>query len=290
MPADDPLECAREGGPCRPPAEAVALLGNETRVRILEALWRAEDPPVRFARLLEAVAVQDSARFDYHLQKLVGTYVRATDAGYRLRRAGKHVVRGIVAGSIVADPEHGPFETGDACTACGAQLLAEHAEGRLAIACPGCGTDHGAFDFPAGVLLDRQPDEVLAAFDDWVRQRHRLAMDGVCPSCAGPVEARVRAEDDGLADRALQLGCHACPWRLETTLGRALWATGALAAHRPAAGDGDGPAFWALDWCVTDEDARIAARDPLTVVKRVDGAEVALEATEGAGLAAGSTA
>jgi hypothetical protein len=73
--------------------EAFATLGNETRLSILLALWEAYEPfvatnAVAFSELRERVGMRDSGQFNYHLDKLRGHFVRKTDAGYELRRAG----------------------------------------------------------------------------------------------------------------------------------------------------------------------------------------------------------
>ena len=65
------LECTE----CLDPADAFALIGNETRLAILEALWAADERPVSFSELRRAVGMRDSAQFNYHLQKLTGHFV-----------------------------------------------------------------------------------------------------------------------------------------------------------------------------------------------------------------------
>jgi DNA-binding transcriptional ArsR family regulator len=52
---------------CLDPAEAFAVVGNETRLAILEALWRSPERPVTFSDLRRRVGMRDSAQFNYHL-------------------------------------------------------------------------------------------------------------------------------------------------------------------------------------------------------------------------------
>ncbi|QRV14078.1 helix-turn-helix transcriptional regulator [Haloterrigena salifodinae] len=54
------------------PEEAFRLLGHEIRVQILLALWRASDHALGFSELYDAVDVDDSGQFTYHLSKLEG--------------------------------------------------------------------------------------------------------------------------------------------------------------------------------------------------------------------------
>jgi hypothetical protein len=89
---------------CVEPAKAFSVVGNETRLAILEALWQADADVVRFSRLREAVGVRDSAQFNYHLQELVGQFVAGGEDGYELKYAGKAVVRALLAASSRRTP------------------------------------------------------------------------------------------------------------------------------------------------------------------------------------------
>lgn len=64
-------------------AEAFDTLADETRLGILRALVRA-DEPLRFSDLRERVGVRDSGRFDYHLDRLLGGFVERRDERYAL--------------------------------------------------------------------------------------------------------------------------------------------------------------------------------------------------------------
>ena len=66
------------------PEAAFALLGDETRVGILQALGETPDEPVPFAELQGRVGMRDSGGFNYHLGKLRGSFVRRTEVGEAL--------------------------------------------------------------------------------------------------------------------------------------------------------------------------------------------------------------
>lgn len=64
--------------------ELFGILGNETRMRILQTLWEAfafedyvvrEQEPTSFSELRARTEVEDSGNFDYHLGKPVGSLV-----------------------------------------------------------------------------------------------------------------------------------------------------------------------------------------------------------------------
>lgn len=81
------------------PEEAFALLGNETRIAIVDALGDA-DGSLSFSDLRSAVGVRDSGLFNYHLSKLLGAFVERTDDGYELSEAGVHAYESILDGSF----------------------------------------------------------------------------------------------------------------------------------------------------------------------------------------------
>ena len=68
--------------------EAFETLADETRLGVLRALVRA-DEPLRFSDLRERVGARDSGRFNYHLDRLVGRFVERRDGRYALTDAAR---------------------------------------------------------------------------------------------------------------------------------------------------------------------------------------------------------
>lgn len=248
---------------CVPPADAFALIGEEIRLSILEALWRLETP-ARFSAVREAVGVSDSAHFNYHLGKLRGTFVRKTDEGYVLRTAGQRVVQAILAGSFTEHPER-TIAIDDPCTICGGPLSARYADEHLAIECTACGHGHGEYPFPPGGLHDRTDAEILEAFDQRVRHLHCLAKDGVCPECNGRMET-VIVEDDacclGVGLRA-DHHCQQCGHTVCSAIGLGLLDHSRMASFYEDHGISlsDTP-YWQLRWCVDDAPVTVIDDDP----------------------------
>lgn len=273
---------AQESDHCLRPAEAFSLVGDETRVEILEALWNTDDTPVPFSRLYETVGTDTSPQFNYHLKQLTGQFVRKTDAGYELRTAGKHVVHAIVAGSFNAHPHLEPFETGDDCTQCGSPLRASYDDERLAIDCPACGRTHGEYSFPPGGLLDRNHDEILTAFDRRVRRLHGLAKDGVCPACSGRIRTEIAREDDCCLDVDLQAtySCEQCHHSRCSTVGLALLDQPAVVAfYRDHGIDLESARYWQFDWCISDEYTTVRSTTPWRIAVSIPLADDRLEST-----------
>lgn len=73
------------------PSDALAVLAEETRVRILRTLAEAERP-MAFSELRRAAGIEDAGRFNYHLSRVCEHFVRETESGYELDRAGARLV------------------------------------------------------------------------------------------------------------------------------------------------------------------------------------------------------
>lgn len=205
------------------PEEAFALLGNENRMSILRVLWEADDA-VPFSDLRERVGVTDSGNFNYHLDRLVGQFVRRTDDGYELRYAGEQVVRAVLAGAMTEDPSLGPVEIPDECPYCESAVELRYRDERLTARCTGCegvvadelaaGT-YMHYGFPPAGLDGRSPEEVLQAAHTLYDAKVTPMMDGVCPECAGTVTASVdvcRDHDARDGEVCPDCGCRYLAW------------------------------------------------------------------------------
>jgi hypothetical protein len=261
---------------CLSPAEAFAVVGNETRLRILEALWRA-DRPAAFSDLRRRVGMRDSAQFNYHLDKLVGQFVRKTEDGYDFRQAGRAVIRSVLAGTLNQSPELDPFPVEGACVDCGNGLQARYEDEHFHIECSACGRPHGAYPFPPGGLEDRTREEALDAFNQRARHLSCLSKDGVCPECNGRMETRVRYATEGDAmglDVRVDYECARCNLTTSSSTGLALLDDAEVVSfYRDHGVDLNDVPFWTLDWCVTDEHTTVRSEDPwrLRVTIELDG-------------------
>ena len=258
------LECTD----CVSPADAFSLIANETRLSILEALWRADERPVSFSELRRAVGMRDSAQFNYHLQQLEGHFVRKVDgdAGYDFKHAGEKVVRSVIAGSFTEHPTVEPFKVAGTCVTCDGQLEAQYGDEYLSIACPDCGHGHGKYPFPPGGLNDRTTADVAEAFDQRVRHLHCLAADGVCPECSGRMASRVvEAGGDCCLGAHIRVDheCVQCGHTLCSAPGlRLLDHSRVVSFHRERGVSLDDRPYWTLPWCVSDEYTDLVAREP----------------------------
>jgi DNA-binding transcriptional ArsR family regulator len=185
-------------------AEAFALLGNETRLSILVALWEAYDPQandnaVPFVRIFERVDHDDRGNVSYHLEKLKGRFVRqqAERGGYELRETGLKIVRAVIAGAGVQDAELERSEINQQCPFCDAPTAVSYHDGILFHTCTECEgagqTDTDGFlsavPFDPAGLAERTPEELRAASTVAALRQIQMLFDGLCFACSGPVES-----------------------------------------------------------------------------------------------------
>jgi DNA-binding transcriptional ArsR family regulator len=263
----------RECSECVAPEEAFSLVANETRLGILEALWRADSRPVRFSDLREAVGMRDSAQFNYHLGKLTEQFVTKSDEGYDLRHAGEKVVRAVLAGSFNEHPHVEPFPVEGACAWCAGPLEAHYEDEMFSVVCEDCERRHGRYSFPPGGLHDRTDEEVMRAFDQRVRHLHCLAADGVCPECNGRMETVLETEGDCCLSDGLRADhvCAQCNYSMCSTVGLSLLDKSPVVAFYDEHGiDLASRPYWTLDWCVGDEAVTVRSADPWELVVDVE--------------------
>lgn len=180
------------------PDEAFQLLGDETRIAILQALWETSDEPVPFSELRQRIGNPDSGHFNYHLDKLADHFVRKTDDGYVLRAAGCAVVQAVLSGALTRHASVEPFEYDEYCPYCGAEdaMVFEYEDDSVTVWCHCCepdATTERPYDarkrvsapFPPAALRDRSAGELVKAFNHWLRYRGLLMTNGVCPDCSG---------------------------------------------------------------------------------------------------------
>jgi hypothetical protein len=175
-------------------AERFELLANETRMAIVRALaserrvnW--EPSGMTFARLRRAAAVRDGGRFNYHLERLLGTYVEQRGDTYVLTDAGLEVVDAVLAGAYGDDDSSTTGEI-DATCHCGRSLTATHEGVSFRTHCP----EHGivfSTTLPAGATAGRSPTELAELAVRDARQDVEWAQRGVCFRCWGRMDGRV---------------------------------------------------------------------------------------------------
>lgn len=179
----------------RSPDAVFGLLGDESRLQILQTLGETPDEPIPFAELHRRSEVDDSGRFNYHLGKLRGTFVRRTDDGYELTYAGRQIIGAIYAGLYTANATVEAIPIEGNCPVCGGGLVAEYAEETASVDCTACEYFHNDFGFPPGSLDQFEPEELPLAFDRWMCHVIGGVIGGFCYTCAGRMDGRLVVDD-----------------------------------------------------------------------------------------------
>lgn len=201
------------------PDEAFTLLGNETRIEILQALWEAYDPyaddnGIPFSDLYERVGIEDSGNFNYHLGQLVDHFVSETDDGYVLAGPGFRIVRATIAGTATGNPTLPPTPVDVSCPRCDGPVEFSHEDGITWAQCTECegfwsqrSGEIVGFALPPNGLRNRTPDEILDASIVYSLHRAETLSDGVCPDCGGTVDASLTVCEDHDASDGI---CDSC--------------------------------------------------------------------------------
>lgn len=196
------------------PDEAFAALADERRLDILRTLGEAT-VPLNFTELRDRVGVAPGGNFNYHLDKLVGHFVRKGRDGYALTRPGERVLQATLSGAVARDPVVEPTATSLTCWYCGAPVEVSYQNERATAYCTECdgtyGTPVGPDDrsrigymyLPAAGVVDRSPEAVFRTAVTWGNINLLPVALGMCPECSAPLEESVEVcsthtADDGL--------------------------------------------------------------------------------------------
>lgn len=214
-PSGSPLEIATSGMD-EQVTETFEILGNETRLAVLFALWEANDPappmteyrqPVfSFSELRDLVGVRDSGQFNYHLNKLTGQFVEQTDEGYRITAAALQILEAVLAGTLSRDASFEGEPIDADCPQCGGSVVIDYSDNRLTRRCTNCEGKYYAPDAPSGLLAqgtrqpaglaNRTPQEFHRAGNIRSHHQNLIMKEGVCPECTGTVSTTISVCED----------------------------------------------------------------------------------------------
>lgn len=211
-------------GAAIPPDDAFALLGNATRMAILRELWEVRDPfapPVdnalSFTELRERVGLDDPGQLNYHLNQLVGPFVRRTDIGYLLQPTATGVMRAVAIGNITDEGETLRTEADAPCPFCGGTVEVRYDQPTLTVRCTDCPGEYHTAVSPEGTLMStegfppmgvegRDGQALWEAVATYIAVRAFGFLQGVCPECMVEPETSIAV----CSDHAGQGICERC--------------------------------------------------------------------------------
>lgn len=277
------------------PEAVFTALADDTRIGILRALWEAEGHEATFSELRAATGVADSGRFNYHLDKLVGRFVRKTDDGYELAQAGMEINGALEAGAYTMEGSIEPIPLEDSCETCGGTRTLSYEDETVRVECEGCPVS-SQFGVPPGAFTGYDREAIPEVASRYLKTTFQGIENGFCPFCDGRVEPTVgpiteinpREEaheefPDDLAARIREFpligyDCRRCGARPTCGLGLA------LSTHPAVVGFHDAHGIDVRErpvWTFTDFDpdrTRIRSREPFraSVSYRLEGDELTL--------------
>lgn len=177
--------------------DAISILGEQTRMEIIVELGKAWDArnhqqqKLRFSELMDAVGLTDSGQFNYHLDKLIGTFVAKSEDGYWLPNPGMKLYRLIVSGTVTERGVREDIDVDD-CPSCGGTVRATYrADNALVFTCKDCNTGYAVIPFSPRGFTNRTDEEALQATFRSFYSELRLARQGICPACDGDMETKL---------------------------------------------------------------------------------------------------
>jgi len=206
--------------------DAFSLLGHDIRLGILRAFFDMYEPvdpeslpevrdqrTLSYAELMDAVEMEDSGKFNYHLDQLRGVYIEEVKEGYVPTASAIALYEAMVANqpteTISAD-----FSIDERCPNCESELRGEYQQEFLSVDCPACDLFWGAtYRFPKNGLTVRDGENVFESLYDRMMHHVGLARTGQCPSCAGLTNVVIpRKRLDGDSTPTVELSCETCSW------------------------------------------------------------------------------
>lgn len=181
------------------PDEVFALLADDTRVAILQALWETEGEGATFSELREAVGMRDSGQFNYHLDKLVGRFVGKTADGYELTQAGRQINGAIHAGAYTMETTIEPFPFDVPCPTCGGDRTLSYGDDLVRVDCEDCPA-HAQFGVPPSVVVDCDRDDLPEVAGRYLLTTYQRLTVGFCLFCDGPVRPSVTPFEETITE------------------------------------------------------------------------------------------
>ncbi|WP_247730297.1 DUF7351 domain-containing protein [Halovivax limisalsi] len=282
----------------RPPTsvgdDAFGRLASDLRLELLAIVARSEAPPSH-STLLERSSATDAGRLNYHLRRLGGSLLRASDEGYELTQQGRWAHNLLIADVLDGETTREGESIDGPCGHCGAvRVEIAYRGGEGIVTCPSCERTHSAFDFPPGAARRLETEAFVEAYAARTRRFVGLADEGVCPFCAQPTRATLEDwPDPSSPDRggepkscAVRFECSGCTGRIRAPLGLVLSTRPRVRATLSDHGVRltDAP-FWTFEWGVfsaskiqEDDPRRVSLDVPLddTVWRAVVDADVDL--------------
>jgi len=203
--------------------QAFSVLSDETRLRILfELVDAGVGTGLTFSELRDRVGVQDSGRFNYHLDKLAGTFVEKVDDEYVARYPAVAVVSAVISGTFRDPDGSASVELEQDCPRCARTIQLTYEQHTMRAECPECGSGDVFRSVPPAASDGRSLVELWNVVLERWGVMLDLARQGTCVQCWGSTTVEYPYEPDAFeaGDEGVLVGysCERCPRGGFTTL------------------------------------------------------------------------
>lgn len=275
------------------PEDVFAALGNKIRIEILWVLHDTfvQGPPdvLSFSELHSEITTEISySQLNYHLQQLVGNFVKKIDGAYELSTAGRHLCEALRRGIFDQPQNRMSVDAGFDCYYCHARVKATFNycqspvedtfnEGYVYIQCPDCEYVY------VGNIMELPFDafgDAAAAFTQFKKYTHHKILGfarGICMICGNTVGAEFHTPDEILLpivqprDKVIiDRSCNHCGTRFFQPVGSALLTDPELGSFCYEHGVNvlTTPS-WELEFAGTDKYVTVLSTDPWKVALQV---------------------
>lgn len=274
------------GGPLAdaepPPEEIFAAVGDERRIEILWMLYDAylQGPPyeLSFSELHSRISADmTSSQSNYHLQQLVGHFVKKTNYGYRLHTAGKHLCQALRAGVFHTPKDRITVDAEFYCHYCQTPVEAIFDDERVDVQCPGCEYIYIGKSVELPIEEFEDAAAAFTQFSKYIHHKIRGFARGVCTSCGNALGAKI-CQCDQLSLKIMQppdkvavdRSCDHCGHRGYLGIGVALLTDPELICFCYEHGvDVLSTPFWELEFAATSKHTTVLSSDPWEVALHV---------------------
>lgn len=178
------------------PADPFATLGNETRIRIVDALYEHTGASVlrdgvAYSALRSHAGVADKGNFNYHLDVLRDRFVEKADGEYRLTFAGFEVAKALRAGAWADHEPRGPVEVEAASPLLDGEPLYASYDGSLVDVHPEEGEPVFRIAVRPSGASRRDLDELVDLLAALLVEGVAKTQQGICPYCHAPPDRTV---------------------------------------------------------------------------------------------------
>lgn len=203
-------------------SNGIELISHDVRAEILltlaaEMQAHPRDATLGFTELRKRVGHNDPGNFNYHLKRLLGTFVERTDDGYILSDIGNQFVSILQSGQFDPDRRQDFPEADTTCLLCDSQARVFYEDGSLRTQCE---NDHDAvFNVGPDLLNSHSVTEALNIAARRTLWEAKSTIDGVCPYCEGETTGGATRVDEGIEPVLYEWTCQSCGAFLQTSAG-----------------------------------------------------------------------